>query len=123
MAENGATDAPLDNLKTHIYHQCDVKCEERALSICLNTHCCHPRLPPKQGCYLGAANMLLRSTIPNIRKVVCQMFHVFENEMKDRIDGGRFFMIKQCFWQKGKKQKAGVGLIFVLLISNGIFML
>lgn len=26
MTKNGAMDTPLDNLDTHVYHQCDLKC-------------------------------------------------------------------------------------------------
>lgn len=51
-----------------------------------------------------------------------KIVHVFENEMKDNIDTGKFFIIKQCFCQK-KKKKGGRWLFFVLLIRNGIFML
>lgn len=41
-----------------------------------------------------------------------KIVHVFENEMKDNIDIGKFFIIKQCFCQKKKKTKKGTMTLF-----------
>lgn len=43
MTTDAALDTALDNLDTHIHHQCDLKCED----IVLNIFSEHPLLPSK----------------------------------------------------------------------------
>lgn len=91
MTTKATLDTALDNVDLHIYHQCDLKCEDSVRNIfsvaiqgCLQSRAV--TLEPLACC--SGHNIF---SIGNRRKVVCQMFrqkifHVFENEMKDSID-------------------------------------